>query len=159
LSFAYFARESLVMKVDGPRATDAAGVRRATRTAPGQIAFSLDDTGATAKAGPVSAPVSLGAVDSILALQAVPDPSQGRARALKRGRTLLDLLDEIRDGMLSGLVSQGILRRLSLELQAARDEFLEPGLQTVMNDIELRAQVELAKLRVSSNRNDSAAVA
>jgi hypothetical protein len=61
--------------------------------------------------------------------------------------------------MLTGLVSQGVLRRLSVELQGRRDEFLEPGLQSVMDDIELRAQVELAKMQVLAGRSDSAAYA
>ena len=147
------------MKVEGSRGPEAAGVRRAVRANSGQAVFSLDDTASPAKAGPVNAPLSLGALDSILALQAVPDASQGRRRAVKRGRTLLDLLDEIRDGMLTGLVSQAVLRRLSVELQGRRDEFLEPGLQSVMDDIELRAQVELAKMQVQAGRNDSAVCA
>jgi Class II flagellar assembly regulator len=147
------------MKVEGPRATEAAGIRRASRTPSGQPAFSLDGAGAAPKAAPFSMPAPVGALDSILALQAVPDASQGRARAVKRGQSLLALLDELRDGLLSGAVPEGVLRRLSAELQVRQDEFLEPGLQSVMNDIEIRAQVELAKMRVFSGRRDSAAVA
>lgn len=144
------------MKVAGTRGPEATGVRRAARTAPGQAAFLLDEPSAPAMASPVSAPLSIGALDSILALQGVPDAAQGRARAVKRGRALLDLLDEIRDGLLSGAVSQGILRRLSVELQGRAHEFLDPGLQSVMDDIEVRAQVELAKIQVMGGRTDSA---
>lgn len=146
------------MKVEGPRGTDAASLRRLSRSQPGGPAFSLDGAGTIAKAGPVSAPMALGALDSILALQGVPDATQGRARAVKRGQIMLDLLDDIRDAMLSGAVPQGVLRRLSAELQARQDEFLEPGLQSVMNDIEVRAQVELAKMQVLGAKIDSAAV-
>jgi hypothetical protein len=149
--------ESQVMKVEAPRGPEATGVRRTARTSSGQAVFSLDGGGAPAKAGPVNAPVALSALDSILALQAVPDAAQGRAKAVKRGQALLDLLDEIRDGLLSGLVPQGVLRRLSAELQARQDGFLEPGLQTVMNDIEVRAQVELAKVQVWGAKSDSPA--
>jgi hypothetical protein len=143
------------MKVEGPRAPDASGIRRAARPLGGQTVFSLDEGFAASKPAPVSGARSVGTVDSLLALQAVPDAGQGRARAFKRGQRMLDLLDEIRDGMLSGLVSQGSLRSLSAELQAQHDAFLEPGLQSVMNDIELRAQVELAKMQVLAARTDS----
>jgi hypothetical protein len=146
------------MKVEGPRATEASNVRRLSRLQSGQPAFSLDAGAPSAKAVPVSAPVALNALDSILALHGVPDATQGRAKAVKRGQTLLDLLDEIRDGMLTGLVPQGVLRRLSAELQARQDGFLEPGLQSTLNDIEVRAQVELAKMQVLAGRVDSTAV-
>lgn len=143
------------MKVEGSRGPEAPGIRRTARPVAGQAAFSLDESYAASKPAPVSGPRSIGAVDSLLALQAAPDAAQGRARAVKRGQTLLDLLDEIRDGMLSGVLSQGSLRRLSAELQARQDGFLDPGLQSVMNDIELRAQVELAKMQAFSARSDS----
>lgn len=147
------------MKVEGTRAPDAPGIRRTGRPVAGQAVFSLDESHASPRSGPVSAPMSLGAVDSLLALQALPDATQGRARAVKRGQSLLDLLDEVRDGMLSGVVAQGVLRRLSAQLQARQDSFLDPSLQSVLDDIELRAQVELAKMQVLAGRSDSGAVA
>jgi hypothetical protein len=144
------------MKIEGARGPEVAGVRRGQRGSAGAAVFSLDEPAAPARSGPVSAPMALGALDSLLALQAAPDATQGRAKAVKRGQTLLDLMDELRDGLLSGAVSQGVLRRLSAELQARQEGFLEPGLRTVMNDIELRAQVELAKMQVLGGRSDSA---
>lgn len=65
---------------------------------------------------------------------------------------MLDLLDEIRAGMLDGAVSEGTLRRLVVLVDAKREDFVDPGLSQVMDEIDLRARVELAKLGFSAGR-------
>ena len=94
----------------------------------------------------VSSSTSLTAVTSLIALQEVPDALAGRAKAARRGRDMLDLLDEVRDGLLSGAVSRATLTRLVALVQIKREEFVDPGLSAVLDEIELRARVELAKL-------------
>lgn len=144
------------MKVDGARPTEASGqARRPGRSAAGQALFSLDAGQQAAVAGPVSAPVSLGTLDSLLALQAMPDAMTGRQRAVKRGQNLLALLDEMRDGLLSGMLNPALAGRLSAALQVQADGFVEPGLKSVIDDIDLRAQVELAKLQAAGRVRDS----
>jgi hypothetical protein len=144
------------MKVEGPRANETAAIRRgASGPRAGQPAFTLDSGAPASAPTHVRPAAALGSIDTILALQGVPDAMTGRAKAVKRGQSILDMMDEVRDGLLAGQVSEGLLRRLSASLQAKADGFLEPGLQSVMNDIELRAQVELAKLQVARAASDS----
>ena len=61
------------------------------------------------------------------------------------GRDALDLLDELKVGLLGGPVSNITLLRLksaAAELKAPSDD---AGLDTVLAEIDLRVEVELAK--------------
>jgi len=99
-----------------------------------------------------SAPSSVGgtgplaAVDSLLALQEVPDATTGRSRGLARAEDMLDNLDEIRLGLLMGAIPQAKLSALMQTVKDNRDQVDDPRMAAVLDEIELRAAVELAKL-------------
>ncbi|HEY4113430.1 MAG TPA: flagellar assembly protein FliX [Rhizomicrobium sp.] len=98
------------------------------------------------RAQSVAAPGPIATVDNILMLQGVDDSTSGRSRGLRRGEQLLDMLDEVRDGLLSGGIPRVTLTRLATAVSHRQDTFADPKLQTVLDEIELRARVELAKL-------------
>ncbi|MFN9541577.1 MAG: flagellar assembly protein FliX, partial [Alphaproteobacteria bacterium] len=75
-----------------------------------------------------------------------------RQRAVRRGRDMLDMLDEIRRGLLEGAVSASTLKRLAGLANTKREDFVDPGLSQVLDDIDLRARVELAKLQYAGAR-------
>jgi hypothetical protein len=83
-------------------------------------------------------------IDAILALQAVDGPLEGKKKSIRRGRSLLDTLDEIKADLLIGRVSADKLDALVAMLGEVRERSL-PGLDAVLDDIELRVRVELAK--------------
>ena len=83
-------------------------------------------------------------MDSILALQAVGEPLTSKKKAVRRGASLLDLLDEIKADLLIGKVSADSLDSMTTMLSEMRERSL-PGLDSLLNDIELRVRVELAK--------------
>jgi hypothetical protein len=92
-----------------------------------------------------NAPVqAMAGIDSILALQAVEEPLTARKRAVRRGASLLDLLDEVRTDLLVGRVSADSLDGMVAMLAEMRERTL-PGLDSLLDDIELRVRVELAK--------------
>lgn len=92
-----------------------------------------------------SAPLAATAgIDAILALQAAGGPLEGRKKAVRRGLTLLDTLEEIKADLLLGQVAPGRLDALMSTLGAYRERSL-PQLDTVLDEIELRVRVELAK--------------
>ena len=72
----------------------------------------------------------------------------GRAarRAVKRGRNALDALDELKIGLLSGTLDTGALARLKAAPAALAEPTGDPGLDAVLAEIELRVEVELAKI-------------
>jgi hypothetical protein len=65
---------------------------------------------------------------------------------MQRGYRLLDDLDRIKAALLSGAVPTSELLRLAAALGEAREQSGDPGLDEVLAHIDLRAQVELAKL-------------
>lgn len=90
-------------------------------------------------------------VDAILALQEVAGPLERRRRAVGRAGKILDVLEDLKVGLLSGEASIDDLDRLR---RAIRDERLgtdDEQLEGVLNEIETRAAVEIAKLE-SANR-------
>ncbi|WP_240229688.1 flagellar assembly protein FliX [Devosia lacusdianchii] len=92
-----------------------------------------------------TAPVAATAgIDAILALQAVGGPLEGKKKAVRRGQSLLDTLDEIKADLLVGRVSLDRLDQLSGMLGEMRERSL-PGLDAVLDEIDLRVRVELAK--------------
>jgi hypothetical protein len=90
----------------------------------------------------------------VLAAQAAQDGAGERRRALTRGRSLLDELDLIRIGLLDGALPAATIRRLSGLLQAERCSVADAGLSAVLDEIELRAAVELAKRRQDAPERD-----
>ena len=139
-----------VIKVDGSRPVDVARTLRgrgATTSASGFAPIYSEEAKASAQA---SGTASVSGVDALLALQGVPGPNSERAKAARRGSDILELLDEIRVGMLEGAVSQSTLTRLVKLVEVNREEFTDPGLSSVLDESDLRARVELAKLSVAT---------
>lgn len=134
--------------------TPAARSRKADKTggAAASQAFRdhIDDSQApTPAATPGAAPLT--ALSSLLAIQEVPDATVGRKRAVLRGDDLLDELKALQLGLVQGWVSESQLRNLSRMLDQPRPAIDDPELSKVLDDIELRAAVELAKFERSSS--------
>jgi hypothetical protein len=87
---------------------------------------------------------------ALLGLQDVaPTAADVRRRGLRRGRTLLDRLDEVRLGLLEGAVPLPALRRLRSELARTAEVDGDPRLRALLEAIDLRCTVELAKLEAA----------
>jgi hypothetical protein len=82
----------------------------------------------------------------IIAAQEVDDPLAGRRRARQRGDQLLDALDDLKLALLDGKLAPGKLRALQSLVGTQRGRADDPALQVVLDEIELRTAVELAKL-------------
>jgi hypothetical protein len=100
----------------------------------------------------VSGPGPIAALDSILMLQGVDDSTQGRSKGLAHAEQLLDLLDSVRDGLLAGGIPRATLNKLAAAVTRRHEAFADPKLQDVLDQIELRAHVELAKLEFLDQR-------
>lgn len=137
------------MKIDP---TGLVGTRPTQRRSKTPAARSGDFAGHIEGAASAGAPVGVGtpvnAVDALLALQEVGDSTseQSNARAQARGRALLDRLDEIRHGLLAGGISKRTLNELAATVRSKRAKAASPELAEVLDEIELRAEVELAKI-------------
>ncbi len=121
-------RDGSKFEVDTPEASDPTAA-----TAP---------TAASAPIGPIAS------IDALLAIQEADtdaDAGAGRSKGLKRGNDLLDMLEGMRRAILLGVLSVADLRRLADTARDRRGGTGDAGLDAVLEEIELRAEVELAK--------------
>lgn len=133
------------MRIDATNRTSGAAGRSATGKAGSGPAFVPAGEAGTARVN-TTAPVAPAAgLDAILALQAVGDFKESRRKAVKRARGLLDLLEEMKADLLIGRPSPQRLDAMVAQLAALRER-VEPELDAVIDEIDLRVQVELAKL-------------
>ncbi len=139
------------MKIEGSGRVETSNVRRLGRPG-GSSSFSVSSASEQPRAQTVTGPSPLAALDSILTLQNVDDPGSGRSKGLTHGENLLNLLDEVRDGLLMGGIPRATLNRLAGAVTRRHDTFADPKLQGVLDEIELRARVELAKLEFAEAR-------
>ena len=146
------------MKIEGSRPVDTARYARGQRPA-NAGAFTPEMPQEAKAAVPAAASGPLTAIDTLIALQEVPDVMAGKAKAARRGRDMLDLLEDIRDGLLQGGISRATLNRLLHLVNVKREEFADPGLSALLDDIELRARVELAKFQFADANTDDASAA
>lgn len=98
----------------------------------------------TQRAGAAAPAAPAHDIGSLLALQAVEDPLVKKRKLVRRGTELLDTLEEIKADLLIGRVSEGRLNQLMALISQARERS-DPRLDALLDDIELRARVELAK--------------
>lgn len=106
-----------------------------------------DDTAVGESGGAVASNPS-SSVDAILSLQEVPDATDERSRRSTRshGEDLLERLDALRGWILAGTVPKDKLVELAQRLRAQRRRSDDPRLNEIIDEIELRAEVEIAKL-------------
>jgi hypothetical protein len=111
--------------------------------------FSLDETATPARTSAARAAIPLATLDAILALQGEENPTERRRRHAKRGRDILDALDALKAAILAGRIAPSDLRKVVSRLRQNIGPSGDPGLDQIMAEIELRAEVELAKLAVA----------
>jgi hypothetical protein len=126
-------------------------VRRATTRRDEKTDAAQADKFAAALAGepppaPATAAPALNTLDTLLTIQEVPDSTAGRRRAMQRANTLLDRLDDLRLALLTGVLPREHLHHLARLASSTREGFNDPGLTQLLDQIDLRVAVELAKL-------------
>lgn len=137
------------MKIERPGPSAASAVR--PRAAAG--GFGVSGSGAavpSAGAAPMARSAGVGSVDALLALQEADGPLERRRRAVKRAGRLLDGLDAVKLSLLGAGPVGPALTSLAV---AAKEQRLgaegDPALQSLLDQIEARAAVELAKAEMS----------
>jgi hypothetical protein len=133
------------MRIYGPNGitlgSPASNTRRTSSTG-----FSLPEAPSTPEEPrSAAAPRAAGNIDALLALQGVEDPTERRKRSVARGRGALDVLDELKIGLLSGNLDASTMNRLRDAAANLKSSSGDPGLDAVLSEIELRVEVELAK--------------
>lgn len=138
------------MKIDAPGSVRTNSVRRKEKSQNGQGSAFAKHISSGSDATPVaggSGASQLGSVEALVALQEAPDATQQtKPPEQKHAEDLLDRLDQIRLGLLRGDLSPLDLQALVQRMSERRRDTGDPRLIAIVDEIELRAKVELAKL-------------
>lgn len=145
--------ESTAMFINGIQRPQRLETER-SRTKPGGSAGfgALLATEGTAESAPAAgaAPVApSAALGAMLAAQGVDDPLAERQRATREGHDMLDMLEAIRRGLVTGAIPRERLGHLLAYARGRRGSG-DAALDDILAQIELRAMVELAKLGIAS---------
>lgn len=144
------------MKVRGPGSTQSTQKGKGTsKTTESDGSFRDMVTGGAADAAPASSSQSIAKVDALLAVQATEDPTAGasKKRMRQRAHNILDELDKIRMAMLRGDLTVGHMIDIADVVASHREKISDPTLTSLMDEVDLRAQVELAKMRQSMGQS------
>ncbi len=144
------------MKVQGPgQAQGATNSKKTGKTDKGDSHFGDFLTSGPSSSESASQASAIGTVDSLLALQGAEDPTarSARRRMKERASVILNELDKMRLAMLTGRLTVGHMIDIADVISSHREKILDPGLTSIMDEIDLRAQVELAKMRIALDAN------
>ena len=132
------------MRIHGSNGTALASAPATARRSAGG-SFSVSEQEAPRNSAAASSLRAISTVDALIALQGVEDPRERKKRAVAKGRNALDVLDTLKLSLLDGSVDGGTLARLKVAAEGLSEQTGDPGLDTVLGEIDLRVAVELAK--------------
>lgn len=133
------------MRIHGPNGTTLGTAANGTRRT-SSSGFSLPDMSTAPETRSAGPPKAAANIDALLALQGVEeDPVERRKRSVARGRGALDVLDDLKIGLLAGNLQASTVNRLRDAAASLKASSGDPGLDAVLSEIELRVEVELAK--------------
>ena len=135
------------MRIYGPNGTTLGTPASSTkRTSSSGFALPDSDSASAQEARPAVAPKPSANIDALMALQGVEeDPVERRKRSVRRGKGALDVLDDLKLGLLSGNLDASTVSRLRDAAANLKSSSGDRGLDAVLSEIELRVEVELAK--------------
>ncbi len=135
------------MKVEGPSKTSGTSGSKKTGKAGGDGSF--EDFIASAPKGPsAAAPTQhIARVDALLSVQEAESPSEKAAkrRMRQRAEDILTELDDLRMGLLTGTMTLGQVIDIADVVASHRERVMDPKLTAILDEIDLRAQIEIAK--------------
>ena len=134
-----------VNSVNGPRGARGSGSASGAR-------FTLD-VGTAATKAEAQAPISImGGLEALIAIQSDDNTRERKRRSVRRGQGMLDVLDELKLALLSGHLPPDMQNRLSATLHE-RMPSGDAQLDGLVDAIDLRAEVEIAKLKQAQKRD------
>ncbi|MEA4839133.1 MAG: flagellar assembly protein FliX [Rhodospirillaceae bacterium] len=111
----------------------------------GHLASAIDESENPA---PVESLAPIGRIETLLAVQDMDGTleQEQRQRLTSYGETLLDQLEDVRRGLIFGAIPFERLTGLARMVRERREQAADPRLAAILSEIELRVEVEMAKL-------------
>lgn len=139
------------MKITGPGQIHSKSVKKTRKTSGGggssfSDEISESETSESHSTTAAGATNPLASVNALLSLQEAPTSTEGRSKGLHRANLMIESLEELRRGLLLGRIPMNKLQALAMTARERKATTNDPALQEILLEIELRAEVELAKL-------------
>ena len=137
------------MKIESARTYTASSAKKINKKLSvngGFFVKSDQDSDLSDKINDINSIGSLSSLDALLAVQEVNNQNSSNKNAVFKGKKILNLLDELKFGLLNGKILQSKLDMLLNAVKLQNNKDTEPRLAAILDEIELRASVELAKL-------------
>jgi hypothetical protein len=137
------------MKVSGTSGPTSAGAPMGARpqtAAPGFAPISTPAAPDAAGISGTSALTNVSSLEALIALQEVGGPLERRRRSVGRAGVILDALERLKLDLLDGGLSKSAVEALARAVREQRSLTDDPKLEGLLDEIETRAAVELAKL-------------
>jgi hypothetical protein len=115
--------------------------------------LSANEVGTTSPTAPPADVQSVTSMDALLTLQEMPENEIEKRKAVQEGKGALETLEKLRHDLLTGTISGNIIDRLNDVIKLKKQVVNDSKLGAIIQDIELRAAVELAKLERASKNN------
>jgi Class II flagellar assembly regulator len=87
----------------------------------------------------------IGSVDNVLAVQEAEQRAENQRQQMKSAHFMLDGLEELRYAILAGEIPHYLLHNIEMRMNNLKQGVIDSDLRDIIEDIELRAAVELAK--------------
>lgn len=142
------------MKVEGPSKTSGpAGTKKAGSVSSADGSFEDFIAHAPKEAASAAPTRSIARVDALLSVQAAESPTEraARRRMRERGEGILRELDQLRHAILTGTMTLGQVIDIADVVASHREKVVDPGLTAILDEIDMRAQIEIAKARKAIN--------
>jgi hypothetical protein len=147
------------MKITGPNKSSETGKSKksdgVSKGADGTFQ-SLVSGGTSEASGATQTSVSssISSVDALLMAQGTEDPAQKKSQKRMRERAdgLLDKMNDLKVAILTGNVTVGHMVSIADIAATHREKITDPDLSVLLDEIDLRAQIELAKIEVAQSR-------
>lgn len=138
----------MINKVDGPGGirgtTPVRKAGKAEKAGGSSFSSHLAEDGVHGASG-VGGASGIGGISALIGLQEVDDATQRESKGKKRAQALLDEMDDLRLALACGTLTRAQLLKLSAAIQSEKIKADDPGLNQILDDVDLRARVELAK--------------
>jgi len=118
----------------------------------GLLSTTETESASSAPSAPDIQPVT--SMDALLSLQEIPDDElRKRKAAVQESEGTLEALQTLHHALLSGSIPEHLLHTLGKVVAVQKQRVDDPHLRSIIEDIELRAAVELAKLERAARHN------
>lgn len=144
------------MKVSGPKGPNKTQGTKKSGKKGGSSELSGFSALISTKAGDAEAATAskgIASINNLLAVQEADDPSKRAAkqRMAKRGHDILDALEQIKMALINGNLRYSHLENINDMVARNRERIDDPEMAALLDEIDLRAQVEMAKLEVAKD--------